>query len=448
MQLKIFERLRGVFAGIGRALGRTPADAASYAFGTATGAMMTPLFRDWSYRINAQLPTERLTVSDIVNAFTKGYISLDRAQAELRELGFNDERTGILVKLGERLLTLAEVSSLWLRGEIDEAEHDKRLLALGLSKEDISLQKKLYFYIPGVADLVRMAVREVFAPAVREKFGLDQDFPAEFAKYAKMQGVSEEWAKAFWAAHWELPSLTMGYEMFHRGIISEEELRMLMRAQDVMPWWRDKLIKLSYRPLTRVDVRRMYQMGVLDRMEVYQAYLNLGYSPADAERMTDFTISFASERERDLTRSDILRGYRVGLLKKEEAIEKLKLMGYDDDEAEYLVISEDYKRIQEEKDELLRLLKAEYQAGVKAENEVREELTTRDFTAEEIEYHLRLWDTARVIKDKKPSVKELLTFYKAKVIDEATLKSELAFLGLAERYVNWYLALIKKGEEV
>ena len=52
--------------------------------------------------------------------------------------------------------------------------------------------------------------------------------------------------------------------MLHRGVIDTAELDMLLRAQDVMPFWRDRLTAIAYRPLTRVDVRRMYKQGVLN----------------------------------------------------------------------------------------------------------------------------------------------------------------------------------------
>ena len=82
-------------------------------------------------------------------------------------------------------------------------------------------------------------------------------------------GLPEEQARNYWAAHWELPSAQMGYAMFQRRIIDHETLVMLLKSLDIMPFWRDKLIEMSYNPLTRVDVRRMYGLGVLSEEEVY-----------------------------------------------------------------------------------------------------------------------------------------------------------------------------------
>ncbi|GAH93918.1 unnamed protein product, partial [marine sediment metagenome] len=44
--------------------------------------------------------------------------------------------------------------------------------------------------------------------------------------------------------HWSLPSPSQGFEMLHRGVIDEAELNMLLRALDIMPFWREKLTKV------------------------------------------------------------------------------------------------------------------------------------------------------------------------------------------------------------
>ncbi|GAH79863.1 unnamed protein product, partial [marine sediment metagenome] len=75
--------------------------------------------------------------------------------------------------------------------------------------------------------------------------------------WAGKKGLSKEWSERYWAAHWNLPSPQQGFEMLHRGVINVSELNMLLRALDVMPFWRDKLTAIAFRRLTRVDIRRM-----------------------------------------------------------------------------------------------------------------------------------------------------------------------------------------------
>jgi hypothetical protein len=131
--------------------------------------------------------------------------------------------------------------------------------------------------------------------------------------------------------------------MLHRGIIQPPDLDSLFMAHDIIPWWREKLVGLSYRVYTRVDVRRMYNLGILSREEVKRAYLDLGYDAEKAENMTRFTVAYTSSADRELTKADILKGYRTGQLLADDAIELLMDLDWSADDAEYLLTLEDYK---------------------------------------------------------------------------------------------------------
>ena len=136
---------------------------------------------------------------------------------------------------------------------------DESLGKIGIHPDYFEMYKELSNVIPPVSDIITMAVREVFTPEIAERFGQYEDFPEPLEDWAGKKGLSKEWAERYWAAHWSLPSATQGFSMLHRGVIDQTELNMLLRAQDVMPFWRDKLTQIAYRPLTRVDVRRMYK---------------------------------------------------------------------------------------------------------------------------------------------------------------------------------------------
>ncbi|GAI69295.1 unnamed protein product, partial [marine sediment metagenome] len=92
-------------------------------------------------------------------------------------------------------------------------------------------------------------------------------------------------------------SILQGFEMLHRDVITPEQLNSLFMATDIMPWWREKLQAISYSPLTRVDVRRVFKMGIIDREQVYRTYLDLGYNEEKAEWLTSFTEMQNTEQD-------------------------------------------------------------------------------------------------------------------------------------------------------
>ncbi|GAJ24320.1 unnamed protein product, partial [marine sediment metagenome] len=166
-----------------------------------------------------------------------------------------------------------DVIAYELRKDPDLSGLDQRLRRIGVHPAYFPLYKELAHPIPPVADIITMAVREAFTPAIAAKFGQYEDLPPAYVDWVQRKGLSKDWAERYWAAHWSLPSPMQGFEMLHRGAINFDELDMLLRALDVMPFWRDKLTKIAYRRLTRVDIRRMYKAGVLTEAEVYESYI-------------------------------------------------------------------------------------------------------------------------------------------------------------------------------
>ena len=189
--------------------------------------------------------------------------------------------------------------------------------------------------IPGPGDLVRFGVREAWRDDIAADWNYDEDLPPELGEYLAKHGYNPEWAIRYWRAHWALPSVQQGFEMMHRGIIQPEMLQQLLRVLDIPRFWRESLTAMSYRTLTRVDIRRMHAMGVLGEEEVKTSYLDFGYSPENAQRMLDFTIRFndndpESPRARtlELSRSVIIQAYQRGLIDNAEAQTRLMNAGY------------------------------------------------------------------------------------------------------------------------
>ncbi|GAJ10812.1 unnamed protein product, partial [marine sediment metagenome] len=236
------------------------------------------------------------------------------------------------------------------------------------SEPDVDYMMRVTEVIPSAGDIIRYAVREVYTPDIAKAFGqfdelgvsageIDGVLSGAITKpsldpegvLAKAEsdieaaGLPPATFTKEWAAHWLLPSILQGFEMLHRGVIPFKStgtqalsLERLMIALDIMPAWREPLKDISYNPFTRVDVRRMHKIGVLDEEAVFTAYADVGFSPfapghdhetvaaafacetcrheSKVGHMLDFTILYnadppeaektVTDTERDLTKSD------------------------------------------------------------------------------------------------------------------------------------------------
>lgn len=385
-----------------------------------------------------------LSVQEAIRAYHRGNITLNEMLSLAHDNGYTSENAHILDSINRPLLDVNSIQDLYLRGEISEANFKRYLSFYGYSPNDIQNIQKLAYYIPPPQDIIRMAVREVFSPAIAQKYGQYEDFPAEFVKYAKMRGISEKWAKNYWAAHWDLPSLTMGYEMLHRGIIDLKDLNTLMRAQDIMPYWRDKLIKISYAPYTRVDTRRMAELGILNPSEVKRAYMDLGYDAEHAENLTKFTLLSTVEKERDLTKTDILNSFEKGIFNEKQTHNLLVKMGYSDFEINVYIARTIQKKNEKYKKEIINAVKTRFERGIINENEVISRLSAVNLSSTEIQDYIKLWQRTRGRNVFSPPLGDLRNFLRLGIISEDTFRKEMIKKGTSATYIDWYIAEAKR----
>lgn len=240
-------------------------------------------------------------------------------------------------------------------------------------------------FIPPAADLVRWQAHEVFEPSMRAKYGLDAEKEELVRKWFYEDGLSDEMIDNYWADHWEHASWIQVIEMLHRGELTEDEVREWFKLVEIPPYWRQKLINVSWNVPTRVDVRRWWDMRTIDEARLKEIYAWLGYHGKDLDDYVLWTkvyvafpdllarftndwihkedvrnelvrLGMPSERvdemmqtkiknaapqrvtkERDLTKAEIVKGVKKGILNEGEGAELLEDMGYDEDEAWYIL---------------------------------------------------------------------------------------------------------------
>jgi hypothetical protein len=358
------------------------------------------------------------------------------------------------------LLAATDYIQAYYRGKLKIEEVKDKLSLLGLPDTEIDYLLRLTQSIPSATDVISFAVREVYTPEIAARFG-QYEGAEKIYDIAKDDlqavGMSEDTFRKYWAAHWGLPSIQQGYEMLQRGVISDSDLAMLMEAADIMPFWRDKLKNISYVPLTRVDVRRMNKMGILNKADVIMAYKNIGYNQRDAELMTEFTLQYNQSPEaaeqtqkdvtkaasKDLTRSDIIRNYHLGIITRQIANDYLIQIGYDANETAFLLGREDFLLEEDKRDSTIKYLKEVYTRGMIDDIVATQELGKLSITSTAIDNYIKSWKLERSIKIATPSRADIMNFLKNKIIDVATAKTELTKLGYSDTYINWYFKLAK-----
>ncbi len=271
------------------------------------------------------------------------------------------------------------------RGLISDEVFREQLKKQGVGDEVRKLYEDGYLYYPSPAELVNWQAKEVFEPAMITKYGLDAELGGLERDAFYKAGMNDEQITNFWRAHWEHPAWTAIVEMLHRGQMTEADVRDWFRLVEIPPFWRDKMINVSWAVPTRVDVRRFWDMRTITEARLREIYEHRGYHGKDLDDYvlwtkvyTEFPSLMArykngwvttgeveselvrlgmpadraktmieekikkeaagrTTKERDLTKAEIVKGVKKEVITLDQGQELLEDMGYDADEAEYIL---------------------------------------------------------------------------------------------------------------
>jgi len=415
-------------------------------------SIIAPIAQKAEYLSNRKNLPYRFDPETIAHGMIKKPEQMSKFISDAFDLGVSEDRLVALMGLAEELLPAQEYVHAWLRGLLSEQDLQAKLVKLGYSVPTIDTIKSLAKVVPGIQDLISMAVREAWNEETSRRFEYDAELPSEAASWAAKQGLDIEWFKRYWRAHWTLPSPTQAYEMLHRlrpGVtnfpFTTEDMRLLLKTADYPAFWRDRLIAISYAPYTRVDIRRMYGMGILTKDQVYQAYLDLGYDEEHAKNLADFAIRYEddqgqSKREKynDLTISLIREAYTKKIVDRETAMNYLRNLRYSDEEIDVILRLAEFQKVISSRPDYIDQYKAAlktsiekaYSARMLSASDASTMLSTIGLHPDEIKYSLTNSDfiyNESLLSDR---LKLLGDCYISRIMDQTSVITELGQLNV------------------
>lgn len=292
------------------------------------------------YAINKECPIVTLTPDQALSAYLGNTLSI-QALKDITEANGNcwDPFRAYAESRTPRY-SENQLFALRARNKLTYGEYSERMRALGWLDEPV--KENLYDlsqFIPGPADLIRFMVRDAADDTLAARFELDTDFNAKWdglvKKYGDWQRIEPEVAKLYWRSHWSIPSPTQLYEMFHRlrngdengeNVVDEDTLTTALQQQDIAPYWIKRLIAVSFHPLTRIDIRRAYDIGTIDKKDVTKRLKQVGYNDDDANKLSDL---FDDEKKDAISDRKPIKQWKQELISRQDASAKLKKYGYE-----------------------------------------------------------------------------------------------------------------------
>lgn len=413
----------------------------------APGAAATGPLAILSQASLAEVRPTLLTPQEILEAMRRQIVSGEQVENTLARAGFSAPAQAALIATAETLADIGSLVALRRRGDIPAADFTRRSMMLGYTAENAELLYRLSDYIPPAQDVVTFAVREVYTPAIAERFGQYQDFPdAALGDFARA-GISEENARKYWASHWGLPSVQMVFDMYHRRAetgVTLDDVMLLLRAQDVMPFWRDKIVQVATAPYTRVDVRRMHKLGIIDAQEVENAYQALGYDDERAHNLMLFTVKANSQESVDELepfraglRSKTLSMFQARTMPEKATREVLADLGYTPEQIAAYIAEAAFIREADQADDWRAAIQKNYVSGFWNRDAVLKKMAEIGFGDEEIIDLVTVWDVQRELRvateaeraQKDLTKSEVISAYRDGLLTEIEARADLHDLG-------------------
>lgn len=307
-------------------------------FGTSLPEMRVPNMQERNFRCPTALPS----APDAALAWLGDQISESTLECWVRAAGTRYPEYKKVIDSLRQKFPLMQLGSLYLRGKLTEEELKDRIRESGFTQDgDIADLTELLKVIPPPSDLVRFMVRDTADVALVDKFGMDDEFQAKFAgdivDWAKASGVSDEYMQSVWRAHWSIPAPGQLFDMLHRSAelpitdpayVDLDDVEAALKQQDILPYWVPRFINSAYNLLGRIDLRRGFQLGVIDREKLVEKYQVAGYREDDANTLADVTEATTLATFR---RSPLVGQLAGGTITDEEFTEGLSADGATDD---------------------------------------------------------------------------------------------------------------------
>jgi hypothetical protein len=376
------------------------------------------------------------------------------------------------IKAAQEFPSLEQILRLWNREEVNSILAEQLIMSNGYADEGIrGALSSLRFEIPGMGDLIRYAVRHAWDVDIIKHFDYLAELPMTARKWAARQGYGgptetqypggkdnegkdfpageAKWFDMEWVAHWILPSVGQGYEMLHRLYgdsrygrspflqpntdFTQADQRLLMRANDIPPYWRDRLIAISYNPYSRIDIRRIFNEYLVKKEDVYHNYRNMGYDDEHANVLANYVEIARTDKENaeklKVLKPQVCEAVQVGYINTTDAknmlVPYLKNPNDVDAIIEGCVLKGKVQVLKRE----ISALRRKVMRGIITVDTARQELNALGIVPEKISEFIDELLIELEDRVKEVSASQLVQWAKVGIIDAATLFERLINLG-------------------
>lgn len=411
--------------------------------------------RSWDYYTNWACPDALPSQAEADKAWTRGVISESTWQCWTRANGNIETTQRRVVESDYDWPTINDYYSLKRRNVLTPELLDtvRKRAGIVTAAQDIALEATTQ-WVASPSDAINWMLKDIADPEIVGMFDLQAEFDRKYQGIVKYvfdaNGMSRDSALALWTAHWRNMAPGQLYSMLHRFRVDKTEpvqigdktipaasiattakqVEEALGQADYPPFWRDRLMALSYSLLTRVDIRRAYEVGAINDAEFISLTRDRGYEPINAQRLLKFIRRAAVQQasRRPAANQWVTVGYDVALLK--QALLDAGMREDMWDEVSRILKTRRAIYIQTK---CLNQWKKEYVAKLYTETEMYQRLTSIGLPHGQAQQLLQDWQCERKATHRQVMAAALCKQRRQGIINDVALVAGLRDLGFRRR---------------
>ena len=389
------------------------------------------------------LATVRLSPADLAAAVLRGFLSRDDATAQAAPSGINAEHFATLLQLAQAVPPLATAAAAARLGIIpDQGTADGKP-----SFEGAAQQSRIPAdWWPILKDLSRAY------PTPNDILNAYLEGQVDEAKakqlYEQLGGVPEYFQLLF-DSNGTAPTPDMAGTMANRGIIPWDgtgpESVSFEQAFLEGPWrnkWSKPMRQLmEYLPPPRT-VTAMFHEGTLTKQQATDLLVKQGLTAELAAAYVTSGSSQKTAKAKDLTETQVIALYEAQLVAEADAESMLGALGFDPDNAQYLLKLADLRRAISALNTAVSRVHTLYVGHKISRAVVQDTLTKLGVPTGQVSDILATWDLEAAVNVRLPTESQVVDAWHLTIIDQDKATAELVRMGYSA-HDAWLLLSIK-----
>lgn len=369
-----------------------------------------------------------LSPADAADMVVRGIIDEQTGAGIAAKGGIVAEDFDRIVKDTGEPLALEQLLLLFRRGQLNDADLEHGIRQSRVKNEWIPYAKELRFAPPSAADAVRASVQnQLPRPEAEKKFAEAGLNPAEFDWMYNTAGRP--------------PGIMELLELARRGYITLGVVEQAVRESDIKDKYVPDIVRMfEYRPPPRTIVA-LLRAGTISDAEGLQLLVQHGLNPTLAEAYVHEAHRGRTETARHLANSTILKLYHERAFTHDKAIAMLTSLGWQEHDAEFLLLAEDLSRESKFVDAAIHRVHTLYVSYRLTRPEVVSALSDLGLGSEQIQEIEATWVLERTAAQPTLTRAQIMSAFKYNIMDEQTALDKLNLLGYSPEDSATLLAL-------